>query len=127
MKRRTVDSLIVTGVVLALVGGAMLYASQRATTDNADDAARKADLVAQLAARQAERLRMASIEDCRRSNDVRADLIRVKEGLRKLVEVVIRGTGAGSPDAQKVFERVHRELRKPVPLVECRTEYPRGP
>ena len=127
MKRRTVDSLIVLALVFALVGGSLLYASQRATTDNADDAARKADSVAQLAARQAERLRMASIEDCRRSNDVRADLIRVKEGLRKLVEVVIRGTGAGSPDAQEVFERVHRELRKPVPLVECRTEYPRGP
>ena len=126
MKRRTVDSLIVTGVVLALVGGAMLYASQRATTDSADDSARKADQAAQIAARQAERLRMASIEDCRRSNDVRADLIRVKEGLRKLVEVVINGTGAGSPDAQKVFERVHRELRKPVPLVECQAEYPRG-
>lgn len=119
MSRRWVEGLVVLGLVVSLVGGALLYASQSGIATRADQAAR-------LAATQAEELRKASLEDCRRSNDVRRDLRKLKGSLLKLVSSVLVAGGPGDPETRHVFERVERTLRQPVPSVSCRTKYPKA-
>lgn len=84
---------------------------------------------AQLAAIQAEALREASIEGCRRQNDVREAVAEVRSALATLVATSLRSPGHpahDNPEARRVYERNLKRLQQPVARVSCAREYPRA-
>lgn len=97
--------------------------------DQNTEQATQIEETAHLAALQAEALREASIEGCRRQNDVREAVVEVRGALATLVATSLRSPGHpahDNPEARRVYERNLERLREPVALVACAHEYPRA-
>lgn len=74
----------------------------------------------------AEDLRLASIDACRRQNDVRQEVATNRDVVRAIVQTSLdqQVPATADPVVRAKFRRYLARLRKPVPLVACETEFP---
>lgn len=119
MTRRWVEGLVVFGLVVALVGGALLYASQR--HDSAEVRATQ-----QAVLDNASQLRRASLDLCQAANNVSGEVETVKESLASLVAASLeesKKTNARSPKVIRIFKRQVKRLAVPVPRLRCERKF----